>query len=86
MHYVGHYLTLPCVSLCEEPIDPATEIPSEATSTGSHIGIAPLCLEDDTLVRKIGSTQFPVDKAAEIVSEDTETVTVKLNRSNLCLL
>ena len=80
MDYVGHYLTLPCVSLCEEPIDPATEIPSEATSTGAPTGIAP-CPEDVTLLRKIGSTQFPVDKAVEIVSQDTKTVTVKLNQA-----
>jgi hypothetical protein len=80
MDYVGHYLTLPCVSLCGDPIDIATEIPSENTSTGAPTGIAP-CPEDVTLVRNFGSTQFPVDKAIEIVSQDTKTVTVKLNQA-----
>ena len=74
MDYIGHYLTLPCVSVCEElpTIEEATEMPSD---------LAPPCPEDIVLLRKMGSTDFPVNEAVKIVRQETETVTVELNQA-----
>jgi len=80
--YVGYYLTLPCVSMCEGSGIVQQATPTVVPSITTVITDDPVaCPEDVTLIRKIGSTEFPVDKAVKIISQDTKTVTVELNQA-----
>jgi len=78
--YVGYYLTLPCAPMCEIGQDATTVAPS-ITPIISDDDDPVSCPEDVTLIRTIGSTEFPVDKAVKIINQDTNTVTVELNQA-----
>jgi len=81
-NYVGYYLLLPCDHICEEVKEVFTEPPITESPTGSIIvSPPPPCPEDIILKHKVGETEFPVDQAVEILSQDTSTVTVKLTQA-----
>jgi len=77
--YVGYYLTLPCASMCEIVQDATTVAPSITPIISNDDPVS--CPEDVTLIRKVGSTEFPVDNAVKIISQDTKTVTVELKQA-----
>lgn len=78
-NYVGYYLQLSCESICEEE-ETTTQSPTEAPTEGIA-ELTSLCLEDITVLHLIGKTEFPVDQAVQIVSQNTSTVTVKLTQA-----
>ena len=77
-NYVGYYMLLSCEEICEE--DAITDPPTESIDEAPEYPPPP-CPEDISLKHKVGDTEFPVDKAVQIVSQDTSTVTVKLNQA-----
>lgn len=81
MNYVGYYLTLPCVVMCENTTNPPKEKFATVVPSIEKDYPEPLCREDVTLFRQIGVTEFPVDNAVKIISQNTQSVTVELTQA-----